>query len=131
MRPIVSLSSILPVMACAFCLGGCAIPMAVITQRGETFRGTETYNGPGTEAISMSNGKTTCSSDPGGISVFHCSDGRTGIVNFTNCTDKGGGARAGECGSRTVRKAISLSAKRRAGFNPRLLFAPAVTRAPA
>ncbi len=64
--------------------------MAVITQRGEIFRGTETYNGPGTETISMSNGKTTCSSDPGGINVFHCSDGRTGIVTFTNCTDKGG-----------------------------------------
>ncbi len=72
-------------MACALCLGGCAHPLAVITQHGEIFRGTfMPFQG-----ITMSNEKTTCASVPGDITVLRCSDGRTGIVTYNYCGEHG------------------------------------------
>jgi len=73
-------------MACAFCLGGCAQPLALIGQHGEIYRGTFTVGLlNSSNSISMTNGKTTCSSQAGDINVLRCSDGRTGIVTYTYC----------------------------------------------
>jgi hypothetical protein len=98
MKRSVIVSAFLPTMACAFCLGGCTYPLALIGQHGEIYRGTFTNSLGSDRGISMSNGKTTCSNQAGDINVLHCSDGRTGIVTYTDC-----GKDNGICGGGRVR----------------------------
>jgi hypothetical protein len=94
MKRIFIIPALLAAMVCAFCLGGCAQPIALIGQHGEIYRGTFTLLGLGISSISMSNGNTTCSNQTGNINVLRCSDGRTGIVTYTHCgTNICGGGR--------------------------------------
>ncbi|MGB6175386.1 MAG: hypothetical protein WBF43_03360 [Methylocella sp.] len=102
MKRIVIVSAFLPAIGCAFLLGGCApLPLALIDQHGEIYRGTITPAagfGGSNWRISMSNGKTTCSNDQTHDDVLRCSDGRTGIVTYTYC-----GKDNGICGGGKVR----------------------------